>query len=414
MTLPDAGTSRSGVATATSLTAVSMMAMNVLVYGFTLAASHLLGPEHFGGVSAFLGVLLVANVGSLALQATAARRIATSTPATRDEVAHDLIVSTWHTALGLAALFTAATPLFMVMLHTPFVAALLVGLTVAPLTMVGGYLGVLQGARQWRALALTFLAVGVGRAVFGVLGMVVDRSLTGAMAGVMVGALVPALVGWWGCRHVPHAASGRHHGVLNEVWHNGHSLLAFFLLTNLDVIFARNQFAHHDAGVYAAGSILTKTCLFLPQFVIVVAFPKIARDQASNVRDRAWLKPLYAVAALGACAIAGSAVLRDLAVTFVGGGRYAELGSYAWLFTLEGTVFAVLQMVVYRQIARQAHVAIYLWGASVLLVPLSVLLADGNRSLVVLVLTVAALVTVPVALARPSKRAVTAPDSPDQ
>jgi O-antigen/teichoic acid export membrane protein len=410
MTLPDAGAARASVATATSLTAVSMMAMNVLVYGFTLAASHLLGPAHFGGVSAFLGVLLVANVGALALQATAARRIATSAPATREEVAHDLIVSTWHTALGLAALFTAATPLFMIVLHTPFLAALPVGLTVAPLTMVGGYLGVLQGSRRWRALALTFVAVGVGRAAFGVLGMLVDRSLAGAMGGVMVGALVPALVGWWGCRHIPHAASGRHHGVLNEVWHNGHSLLAFFVLTNLDVLVARNQFSHHDAGVYAAGSILTKACLFLPQFVIVVAFPKMARDHASNVRDRAWLKPLYLVAALGACSVVGAAVVRNLAVTFVGGAKYSELAPYAWLYTLEGTVFAVLQMVVYRQIARQARVALYLWAASLVLMTLGVLMADGNRQLVRLVLAVVVLVTVPVTLAKPTMREPAAVD----
>lgn len=67
-----------GLATAGSLTAGGMMTMNLLAYAFTLLASHALGPEHFGAVSAFLGILLVANVGALALQATAARRIATT------------------------------------------------------------------------------------------------------------------------------------------------------------------------------------------------------------------------------------------------------------------------------------------------------------------------------------------------
>ena len=408
MTLPEAGPERYSVATATSLTAVGMMAMNVLVYVFTLAASHLLGPEHFGGVSAFLGILLVANVGALALQATAARRIATSTPETRDAVAHDVIVSTWHVALGLAVLFTLATPIFMATLHTPLAAALSVGLTVGPLTMIGGYLGVLQGSQQWRWLALTFIAIGAGRAFFGVLGIVIGDSVTGAMIGVFVGALVPALVGWWGCRHVPHGAIGRHHGVLQEVWHNGHSLLAFFVLTNLDVLIARNQFEHTAAGIYAAGSILAKTCLFLPQFVIIVAFPKMAQDQALNDQDRAWLKPLYVVTALGACAVAGCAVLRDLAVTFVGGSEYETLASYAWLFTLEGTVFAVLQMVVYRQIARQAHVAFYLWAAALTLGVVGVLVADSNRALVGIVIAIVTVAAIPVTLARPSGRA-TAP-----
>ncbi|HET7690438.1 MAG TPA: oligosaccharide flippase family protein [Nocardioidaceae bacterium] len=405
MTLPEAGPERYSVATATSLTAAGMMAMNVLVYVFTLAASRLLGPQHFGAVSAFLGVLLVANVGALALQATAARRIATTPEHRRDEVAHDVIVSTWHVALGLGVLFTAATPVFMATLHAPLLASLMVGLTVGPLTMIGGYLGVLQGSQQWRWLAFTFVAVGLGRAGFGVLGVLVKDSVNGAMVGVFLGALVPAVIGYWGCRHVPHAAIGRHHGVLKEVWHNGHSLLAFFVLTNLDVLIARNQFSHLDSGVYAAGSILTKTCLFLPQFVIIVAFPKMAQDQSANDQDRAWLKPLGAVLALGACAVVGCAVLRDLAVTFVGGSEYEALASYAWLYTLEGTVFAALQMVVYRQIARQAHVAAYLWAAAVAVGVLGVTMAEGNKALVASVIGVVVATVVPVTMAKASGRA---------
>lgn len=378
--------------------------MNVLAYAFVLVASHLLGPEDFGAVSAFMSVLLVANVGSLALQATAARRIATSTAANRDEVAHDVIVSTWHVALGLTTLFLMAIPVLVLTLRAPWTAALAVGLTVAPLTMLGGYLGVLQGSAKWRLLAVTFFSVGVGRAIFGVLGLVLIGSVTGAMIGVLVGALVPAAVGWWACRHVPHERSGRHHGVLREVWHNGHSLLAFFVVTNLDVIVARNQFSDLDAGIYAAGSILTKTCLFLPQFVLIVAFPKMAQDQAENDQDRAWLRPLAAVVALGACAVAGCALLPDLAVTFVGGEEYAALASYAWLFTLAGTVFAVMQMVVYRQIARQAHVALVLWVVAALIVATGVLLVDDNRVLVTLVAGLVALTLLPVTLARPSGR----------
>jgi hypothetical protein len=380
-----------------------MMAMNVLVYLFTLAASHLLGPEQFSGVSAFLGVLLVANVGALAIQATAARRIATSPPEQRAEVTHDVIVSTWHTAVGLGALFTVASPAYAAALHTSYVAALVVGLTVAPLTMIGGYLGALQGSERWRELAITFVAIGVGRAAFGVAGIAIDKSVTTAMTGVLLGAVVPAAIGWWFCRSVPHNAVGRHHSVLREVWHNGHGLLAFFVLTNLDVIVARNQFNHTTAGLYAAGSILTKTCLFLPQFVIIVAFPRMAQDQADESGGKAWRKPLYVVIALGLCAVVGCYVLRSLAVTFVGGSAYEGLAAYAWLYTLEGTVFAALQMVVYRQIARQAHVAVYLWVTAALVAGIGIAFADSNRHLVLMV-TVLAATVIPVILLTRSRR----------
>lgn len=406
MTEPDAVAAASeSTAAATSLVAAGMMVMNVCVYGFTLISAHTLGPRSFGAVSALLGVLIVANVGSLALQATAARRIATAQPASRDAVGHDLVVNTWHVALGLILLGLALTPVLAHMLHVSALAAAMVGLTVGPLTMVGGYAGVLQGSRRWTWLAATYVVLGLGRLVAGGLALVVDQSVGAAMIGIAIGSAAPALVGWFGCRSVPHGATGRHAPALIEVWRNGHSLLAFFALTNVDVLLARHLFTHLDAGIYAAGSVIAKSCLFLPQFVIVVAFPGMAQDQAANSSDRAWLRPLVIVGALGLLAVAGTAVLRDLAVTFVGGSEYAALADYAWLFALEGTMFALLQLMVYRQIARQAHVAVFLWVAVLAVVTYAQLFVGSNQELALALVAAVALVAMPLAIAKPSGRA---------
>ena len=59
------------------------------------------------------------------------------------------------------------------------------------------------------------------------------------------------------------------------------ALLAFFALSNADIVVARNVLDGHDAGLYAGGLILTKAVLFLPQFVVVVAFPSMATRRAS-------------------------------------------------------------------------------------------------------------------------------------
>ena len=45
---------------------------------------------------------------------------------------------------------------------------------------------------------------------------------------------------------------------------------------NCDVVLARTVLDEHDAGLYAAGLILTKAMLFLPRFVVVVTFPSMA------------------------------------------------------------------------------------------------------------------------------------------
>jgi O-antigen/teichoic acid export membrane protein len=308
-------TPTAGTAKATTIVAVGMLGMNALAYAFTLAAAHRLGPKEFSAVSALLGILIVANVGALALQATAARRLATSAPADRPGVAADISHSAMRVAVALATILLIATPLMNSLLHLDdWVTAAMVGVACFPLTLMGGYSGIVQGERRWTSLALIYLSMGVGRVVFGGTALAIDPTKRSAMIGIAVGSYLPAVVGAWLNRH-ERAARSQHAPVLGELWLNGHTLLAFFAFTNLDVLLARHLFSGTDAGVYAAGAILAKTCLFLPTFLLVVAFPTMA----SNREGRPWQRPLLVVLGLGSVAVLGAWLLPDRAVAFAGG-----------------------------------------------------------------------------------------------
>lgn len=388
-----------------TLVAVGMMTMNVMVYGFTLLCAHALAPSAFGGLGAVLAILIMVSVGALALQATGARRIATADPEHRAETAHDVLATSRALALGLAGALLVASPILRSVLDVPWVVAALIPVAVAPLTLLGGFAGVLQGSRAWRGLSAVFLGLGAGRLAFGAMALLLDDSLTAAVAGVTAGAFVPALVGWIACHRLLGRESGTAHRMVREVWQNAHTLLAFFALTNLDVLIARSLLDAEASGIYSAGAILTKSCLFLPQFVIIVAFPSIAEDQARDAHSRAWLKPLGLVGLLGAGVSLGTVLLPGLTVAFVGGKQYASLADYVWLFAVEGTIFAMLQIVVYRQIARRALVARLLWAAVASLLALSLGLTAGGvefdqRSLVAAVIAISAMVALPVTRAR--------------
>ena len=96
-----------------------------------------------------------------------------------------------------------------------------------------------------------------------------------------------------------------------------------------------------DSGYYAAGLIVSKACLFLPQFVIVIVFPSLASSPGDTRRLR---QAIAAVAGLGVCAVIGTLVLPDLIVAIIGGEeKYAPLGPYTWLFAVSGSAYAVLQ-----------------------------------------------------------------------
>ena len=359
----------------TGVIAIAMAVMNVSTYGFTILAARDLGPQEYGALAALMGVLLVVNVVSLGLQATAARRVAASAPEDRGSVEPDILVATYKSAVGVGALCLIAVPLISSVLRLDsWLTAALVAATAVPLTIMGGQAGILQGERRWLPLALVYLGVGLGRLGFGLGFLVATDTAAGAMAGVAIGALVPVAVGAAAVRHPSRQEQRERHRdvrgssrrVLRELFHNSHALLAFFALSNADVIIARSTLDEHDAGLYAAGLILAKAVLFLPQFVVVVAFPSMSGGE--DARGRMTLLATGMVVGMGLACVAGVWVLSGLAVEFVGGSEYAELEPWLWAFAVIGTIWATTQLLVYGSVARQDRAVVALvWATLVVL-----------------------------------------------
>jgi O-antigen/teichoic acid export membrane protein len=376
--------------------AVAMGVMNVTTYGFTILAARLLGPAEYGALAAVMGVLLVVNVLSLGLQATGARRVSAA-PDDLPHIEREVLTTTYVSALALGLLALVATPLVVATLNLgSWAAAALIAVTAVPLSVMGGQAGLLQGERRWGPLATIYLCVGVGRLGFGVVALAVEPNTVGAMIGVAVGAFLPAVVGWFALRHpdrrrtdVPEPterpsrwAAG---GVLRETMHNSHALLAFFALSNADVIIARSTLDAHQAGLYAGGLILAKAVLFLPQFVVVIAFPSMSRAGAGR---RMHLYSLGVVLAIGVFTVACTALLASIAVVFIGGSEYSELQGRLWAFAVLGTLLAMIQLMIYDVVARQHQRMVFVvWAALAALVCVAPFV-DSLQSLLTVVITV--------------------------
>ncbi|MEP7091215.1 MAG: polysaccharide biosynthesis protein [Nocardioidaceae bacterium] len=360
--------------------AVALGIMNLATYGFTILAARLLGPEEYGALAAVMGLLLVVNVLSLGLQATGARRVSATSENLAD-IEREVMATSYVTAAALGVLALALAPVVTSILDLGhWGTAALIAVTLVPLSVMGGQAGVLQGSRRWGPLAAIYLAAGIGRLGFGAAALLVERSTEGAMVGVTLGAFLPAVIGWLALRsparrrdmapastsRLPAWAPG---GALRETLHNSHALLAFFALSNADVIIARSILGGHQAGLYAGGLILSKAVLFLPQFVVVIAFPSMSKNGAG---PRMHLLSLGLVLLIGVVTVAGVAVLSSLAVVFVGGPAYVDLQGRLWVFAALGTLLAMIQLMVYGVVARQRQRMVFVvWGALAVLVCLS-------------------------------------------
>jgi hypothetical protein len=70
---------------------------------------------------------------------------------------------------------------------------------------------------------------------------------------------------------------------------------------------------------------------------------------------------------IGAGYIAITYFASEFVVNAIGGSGYAELYSEVWLFAIEGSLFAVLQVLLYGRIAREdTKVSILLWVGSLI------------------------------------------------
>jgi O-antigen/teichoic acid export membrane protein len=372
--------SRAGMAVASGV-----VVMNVATYGYTMVAARTLGPQPYGAFAAVMNLLLVVSVASLALQATAARRIAAE-PGHVAAIEREIMRVTYRASLGLGAVLLALTPVIDAALQlNSLPTAALVGVAAIPITIMGGQAGILQGERRWRPLAAVYAAAGLPRLVIGTALILWQPDELMAVLGVALGALAPVAIGLATLRPRGGTDGATHHGamsILVESLRNSQALLAFFTLSNVDLLVARNVLTARDAGLYAAGLILTKGVLFLPQFVVVTAFPSLT---TLHERRRAFRQSLELVGGLGLAAVLGSWLLAPVALEFVGGDAYAEIESLLWLFAVLGTVLALLQLIVYSVLARQGTRSTYLIWVAVVALLTGCSTADSVRELLITV-----------------------------
>lgn len=381
--------------------AAAMGIMNVATYAFTMLAARLLGPAEYSGLAALLGVLIVANVVSLGLQATAARRIAAD-PGNARAIEDAVVRAGRRAALTLGLATAAASPLIAHVLHlSSWLPALLAAVAIASFTLMGPYAGVLQGEGRWNGLTAVYLGMGLGRLLLGGIGAWLTRTMTGTFCGIAIGALVPTLIGLWLLqrRRVSDPAGRTHSqsappataadaqspasGLLREALHSSHVLFAFYALTTADVLVARAMLPEHEAGLYAAGLILVKAVLFLPQFVVVVAFPALSK---SDAKRNLHLVGLAIVLGIGLVTMAGVWLLPRLALSFVGGAAYAEIAPQLWMFAAVGGMLAGIQLLVYNSIARRHARAVWFVWAALAGIVIGALLVETRTGLLNVVL----------------------------
>ena len=356
-------TGRAGLLAGSAVVAVGLAVGQVLGYVLNVVGARVLGPARYGELGALLGLLLVGNVVALTVQAVASRR--TSVGADAPAALAPLGI---RFGAAEAVVFLLLVPVLALTLRVDVVALVALSLAFLPLSASGVGLGVTQGASRFPSLAAQYaLQVGL-RTGIALVALVLWRDVRAAGVGMLVGAVL----GWWvvtSLARVPRWTARRPtRSMTTETLRVAHALVAMFLFTSVDVLLARGLLAEDPAGQYAAGAILVKIAFWLPQAVVVTAFPRMSTREAGALRRSASL-----VGGIGAVLVAAAVLLGSTVVPLVLGAGYDVPADHAGVFVTVGCLESLAYLVVFDRLAgRDLNAVWVVWAATAVLVVLAV------------------------------------------
>lgn len=381
---------------------------NGAAYLLSMVAARVLTPPEFGALGALLGILVIISTVGIATQALTARRVAIAAPGTERATAEgDAIrLSVFAAAAIIIAGLVTCVPLGAVFSINPVAVAC--GIASIGFVVIGSAaMGVAQGREEHLRLTWGFIVNGVSRAVGGIIGVVILDSVVGVGIGILAGTAVGAAISYrLSCPGAWSAKLTR--GTTAEFGHTLHALIVLFTLTNVDVLLARIFLTEQQSGEYSVGVLLAKIAFFLPNAIVLVLFPKMAANQAR----RTVYVATGLTAAVGMVITLVSLGLGTLVIRILGGAQYTQLGSEAWLFALEGSAFALVQVLLYARLASEDRRAVTtVWvGLGVLVAVIALWRHDSVAQIVTTVVAVSLLLTV-VGLIMDRRQAPTSPSA---
>ena len=385
------------------LVGVATLVGNGSAYLLSMVAARVLSPADFGAFGALTGLLIIVATLTIAMQTVTARRVAVAGGA-RSRVEHQALrVGVLVGAAILIGGCLAAWPLGELLTIPPL--AVLMGVSSVAFVVVGCTAqGIAQGRQAHGRLSWTFMINGVARAAVGIICVVWAGTVTGAAAGIMVGTACGSVLSFLLIRRPPNDAPADDAPPTPMSWrsiwatwsaefgHSTHALIVLYTLTNVDVLLARLFLSEESSGEYSVGVLLAKIAFFLPYAIVIVLFPRMsAQGSKRTVFLAAGLTAAVGIAITIVSAVAGSVVAGIL-----GGVQYPDLGGQMWLFALEGSAFALVQVLLYARLAAQDRRAVAaVWGALVVLVAVvAIWRHDSVTQIVTSVVVVSLLLTV--------------------
>jgi O-antigen/teichoic acid export membrane protein len=346
---------------------IALSVVNASNYIFHIAVSRVLGPAEYGALGSVLAILTVVSVPLAAIQATVARRIASSDAPDSAAEWRDAFRALLPFAVGLSGALALISPLLAMFLRLDsWITSLILALYVTPAILISVLRGALQGQLRFARLAVASVFPVLVRLMVGFAAVQGGAGVPGAVGASVVaeGVGVVLTLALLGNRPPLFERSRKAAAWLREVGPVCMSLAATWALIELDLVLARHFLQPDDAGNYAAAGLLARSVLFVPGAVSLIALPHFSMYRGRGTEAYRWLVACSAVVA--ALSTATALVLLfagDQIVSLTYGEMFARASDVLVLASTAMAGFGIVNLLVHFHIAARSRLPSLLWFA---------------------------------------------------
>lgn len=274
---------------ASALTFVATIGGGILGYVFQILLGRMLSVTDYGLFVTLIAVLAVVGVPLGTLSMVVSRRASEYRATNQPE---RIAAMFWWINqrvfwIALAAILCSApfTPWLQNYFHLASLSTLWIFLFII-FTILFGPINIafLQAQQNFRWIAINGLTVHGFKMLFCTALLLIGFKLNGALMGMALASIATWMLTYFPLRHsvslpTPSSIAGGHlsfRGSIPVLIAN----LSFAVMTQFDMILVNHFYDAHQAGVYAAASILGKAVMYLPGAIAMAMFPMVTENES--------------------------------------------------------------------------------------------------------------------------------------
>jgi len=352
--------------------------VNLSNFIFHMYVTRNLSPSDYGALATLLGMIIIFIMPSQALLMTVTKRVSIYKAHNQFEKIFSLFKKTTKWFLILGIFYFVFFMLFSNFIKSFFnIDDIILILILSFISIVALMLpivrGILQGMQKFAGFGLNLISDAVFRLLCVILFINLGFGLRGTLASSLFSALIAYILGlfmiseFFRIKEKPFQLKKREFfGYALPVFF---SMVAFSILSYMDLFIVKHFYEKEQAGLYAVTSIIGKAFLYFPMAIAMALYPKVSENFELNKSTKSLLIKSVVLTALISfigflfCFFFPEFVIKLL----TGGKKYLEITGIVRIFGLAILPLVLLNVIINYLLATHRYFFIYIMYSGIII-----------------------------------------------